>query len=102
MIARGKVQEELPIEGTDVRVDGAPAAPIVAGAEHGIGGVLLEMHAVVRYGVADGIPLPVAIGLIEEMHPAAQHDGRGRADAVLLAFVRYGEFARVFPCLHIA
>ena len=59
--------------------------------------VTREVEAVFRPGVADGVLPPIAVGLIEQVDLAAQHDGSRRTNAVPLHFPRVLQLTDLLP-----
>ena len=74
-IARGVDEPELAVKREGVAVDRAPGVPVACGTQDGIAGIARELQPIVGSNVAEGIVLPVPVGVVEQVNLAAKQQG---------------------------
>ena len=83
-IAGCKIEEIASFELTHFRIYGTPTSPISDRMENRIRRIPSKMNAVIRYGMADGIFLPIPVCLIKQMHLSILHQRTGCTKSFLL------------------
>ena len=66
-----------------------------------VGRVTAETEAILRDCVADRVPRAVAVGLVEQMDPAVEHDRARRAEAIALRLLLGQDLADLLPGVEI-
>ena len=96
-IARGIQQDQPAVVFEGVAVDRPARIPVAGGPQDRIARIAREVQPIVGHGMAQGVVPAVAVGVVEQMHLAAQHNRFAVRQAVALAFLLRQHLAGFLP-----